>query len=443
MVAFSQAFQKLTSKTVVVIGDFMCDLYTKGKAKRVSPEAPVVVLNVESQERLAGGAGNVVFNLKSLGATVYPIGLLGNDDEGSSLLRLFNQAAIDTTGIVLSDQVQTIIKNRVIADSQHLVRIDLERPYIMEENLEDQMIEHLIRFVSKADIVAISDYQKGFLTEKILRACIETAKFYHIPVIVDPKGLDFSKYRGATLIKPNVQEAYQASKSSPSISVRDVAKKLLEEKYCEAYIITRSEEGMAYFSSSGEELYFPVEVKEVVDVTGAGDTALAMITLCLANGLKPDEMIPLANIAASIAVEKLGCAHVSLEQVASRLLELSINNKFVPAEGWDLFYSIIRNQQYQIFLLDEVERFDIENLEVLKKSLLKDPGLKKIIYLKKTKKNSIVLQILASYQEVDYILVDRMGIEKLIEKVPPETIEFVSPIQVTSLKLEDLFQVLV
>jgi D-beta-D-heptose 7-phosphate kinase/D-beta-D-heptose 1-phosphate adenosyltransferase len=425
MVDLSSAFQHLKEKNVLVLGDFMCDLYTKGKAHRVSPEAPVVVLNVEEQQRLAGGAGNVVFNLKTLGANVVPCGLLGEDAEGNYLKELFHKKGIETNGIFQSPTVSTIVKNRLIADFQQLIRVDFEKKYVLSEDLENQILDYIHRIIPLFHVVAISDYQKGFLTRRILREVIEKARSLGIPVVVDPKGNDFSKYKGATIIKPNAKEAYQAANLAEGATIEQVAAKLLDAGFSDGYIITRSEHGMAYFTNQ-EKKYFPVRVKEVVDVTGAGDTALAMITFCLANQLIIDHAIPLANIASSIAIEKIGCAHVALSEVAQRLLEFNLQDKFLPLEHLEAFKPVIKATPYCLYLLEEIESIDFQVLEALKKSLSKNTQFKNIVYFKKTKNTPLLLQILSSFQELDFILVDKLFVETLLEVAFPETIEIIS-----------------
>ncbi len=443
MVILAQAFKHLKTKQVLVLGDFMCDLYTRGKATRVSPEAPVVVLHVEEQHRLAGGAGNVVFNLKSLGAEVFPVGLIGDDDEGNHLLNLFQKKNIPTDGIFQSKSISTIVKNRMIAEFQQLLRVDFEKPYQIDPDLESKIIEYIEKIIPQFDVVAISDYQKGFLSKRLLACVIQTAKKFNIPVVVDPKGDDFSKYHGATIIKPNSKEAYIASKSSYVEPIQTVAKKLLALGHCQAYVITRSEHGMAFFSEGGEELYFPVQVKEVVDVTGAGDTALAMITFCLANSLTMVDAIPLANIASSIAIEKIGCAHVSLSEVASRLLELDLRDKYLSIDQLEAFKLIIKEYSYTFFFLEDMEGLDFQTLENLKNNLQKTDSFKKIVYCKKNKNSSLLLQILGSYPEVDYVLFDRNFVENLLETALPTQIVLISKDRESTIcKKSDLIAVL-
>jgi rfaE bifunctional protein kinase chain/domain len=439
MVALFEIFKHLKSKKILVLGDFLCDLYTKGVATRVSPEAPVVILNANEPQRLAGGAGNVVLNLLALGADVRPIGLLGEDFEGYHLRKTFEEKSISTEGIFHSKTVSTIVKHRFIADSQQLMRVDYEKIYQIDKELEDSIITKIASMMPGTSVVALSDYQKGFLTDRILNETIALAKEYKIPVIVDPKGKDFKKYQGATIIKPNFKEACQAANLSSQADINDVAKILLKMNVADAFIITRSEKGMAYFNSN-QASFFPVRVKEVVDVTGAGDTALAMICFCVANSVDIASTIELANIASSIAIEKIGCAHVALKDIASRILEFTTQSKYLPDGSLEALRTIIEKKPYQFYFIDEKEDVTLSFLENLKSTLSQEAGLKKIVYCDKKKNHSLFMQILASFDEVDFILVDKGFVKQLIETTPPSSIQRLSKGQVVDLKsLEDLF----
>jgi rfaE bifunctional protein kinase chain/domain len=426
MVELIQAVQNLKEKNILVLGDFMCDLYTKGKAHRVSPEAPVVILNVEELQRLAGGAGNVVLNLKTLGANVFPCGLIGEDEEGDALKKVFAEKSIPTEWIFQSDTVSTIVKNRLLADFQQLIRVDFEKKYHLDQKLEDAILKAILPKIKNFSVVAISDYQKGFLTLRILKEVIAEARRISIPVVVDPKGDDFSKYHGATIIKPNSKEAYHAAKLHESAPIQQVADHLLKMGNAESFIITRSENGMAYFTAK-EARYFPVRVKEVVDVTGAGDTALAMICFSLANNFSIDTAISLANVASSIAIEKIGCAHVGLEAVTSRLMEFNAKDKLVTFFDFESLKEAISTTSYHLYLIEKLEPHDFTLFETLKKSLKeKNDSFKKIIYLKKIENAPLVLQILAIFQEIDSIVMDRKVMEEMVKINFPKTFQIVS-----------------
>ncbi|MDE3055954.1 MAG: HldE protein [Verrucomicrobiota bacterium] len=313
------AFQKLGSFRALLLGDFLLDSYTTGKVGRISPEGPVPILEVTHEESQPGGAGNVALNLASLGGKVFALGRRGEDAVGEKLLALLRQGGVSPEGLLVQPDYRTPLKNRLIARGQQLLRVDYEKIEGISATFEEKVKQLIDRFIECVDIVAISDYGKGFLSRSLLSYAISAGKRRSLPVIVDPKGNDFSKYRGVTLLKPNAAEAYAAAHASSSVPLQEVASRIIQETDATWLLITRSEEGMSLFSAQGERMDFPVRSKEVRDVTGAGDTALAM--LCLGMGVKIplSEAIGLANIAAGIAVERVGCAQVSLKEVSERL----------------------------------------------------------------------------------------------------------------------------
>lgn len=306
-----------TQVRVLLVGDLLLDVYTKGKVERISPEAPVPILHVHSFERLPGGAGNVALNLKALGAEVSLFGRVGKDEAGRELLALLMEKGIDVQGVVIGKGVPTSVKNRFIAGGQQLIRTDYEviQPLFPEE--EGMILDALYKKLDEVDIVAISDYGKGCLTEEVLSFVIDEAGRRGIKVIIDPKGKNFAKYRGAYLIKPNTKEAYEAAHLSEAEPLDHAATILFHKTDMEYLLVTRSEKGMTLFSRDGGKEDFPVLQKEVLDVTGAGDTTLAALTYFEALGYPITESIELANAAASIAISKLGCVAVTLDQILS------------------------------------------------------------------------------------------------------------------------------
>lgn len=304
-------FQK---KNICVIGDFMLDSYTKGTVKRISPEAPVCVLKVKKQERLPGGAGNVALNCVTLGASVFACGRLGDDFASNYLQEALNQACIDTSCMVYEEGFETPVKNRFMAEYQQLLRVDFETEEPLSMAVHHEILQRLSTKISEFDLIVISDYNKGFFTKQLLKEIISLAKAHDIPVFVDPKGHDFTKYYGATLIKPNLTEAYLASSMDDKASLDEVAKKLIEEAACEYLLITRSEKGMSLFSKDKRK-DFDAIAKEVIDVTGAGDTVLATLATTYASGIDLDLCVKFANMAASCAIEKLGCVHVDKKRI--------------------------------------------------------------------------------------------------------------------------------
>lgn len=312
----------IKSKKILVIGDLMLDVYTFGDVVRISPEAPVPVLRVISESRRPGGAGNVILNLISLGMEVVAVGRVGNDVGGSTFLQEMAKEGVDARGIICDSSFQTPLKNRMIAAGQQIVRIDYEHSTPLSAQLEKEVVSTLPKLLNQVEMVAISDYAKGFLTPSLLAEVIKIAKCAGVPVIVDPKGRDFTRYRGATLIKPNYSEALDAAGLGHEATLDDVACRIFRDIDVETLMVTRSKEGISVFGRQGERQDFPARVHEIKDVTGAGDTVLAVVTAALANQLSLAEAAELANVAAGIAIKRVGCARISLDDLSHGLLEI-------------------------------------------------------------------------------------------------------------------------
>ncbi len=312
---------------VLIIGDLILDTYTVGKVGRISPEAPVGVVHVQSENAKPGGASNVALNLLSLGCDVHLMGRVGFDVPGRVLLETLEKEGVDVTSILSEEGLVTPHKNRVIADSQQIIRIDHEAVTPLNPIIEEQFIEMIPDLIRGKKAVALSDYGKGFFTARLLEAIIAEARANEIPVIVDPKGADFTRYKGATLIKPNQKEAYLAAHKTSSAKLEEVAATLIESCAIGWLMITRSQDGIALFNQQLERKDFAAQVREIQDVTGAGDTVLAMVTTALANGLSPEDACILANAAAGIAIEHIGCARVTLAELAKKMLTTNARNK--------------------------------------------------------------------------------------------------------------------
>jgi D-beta-D-heptose 7-phosphate kinase/D-beta-D-heptose 1-phosphate adenosyltransferase len=250
---------------------------------------------------------------------VVAMGRVGHDEFGEQLLESLQKSGAATHYIFKDPHFQTPVKKRMIAGNQQLLRVDYESVTDLTQTMEEKMKEHLEPLIRASAVVAISDYGKGLLTPSFLAYTIDTAQKYGIPVIVDPKGRDFTKYRGATLIKPNAMEAFQSVNAHLATPINEVATAILQNTGSEVLMITRAKEGISLFWKSGDRGDFPAQVKEVRDVTGAGDTVLAMVTVTLANRIDLKQGAVWANIAAGIALEHLGCARVTLAEIAERI----------------------------------------------------------------------------------------------------------------------------
>lgn len=292
---------------VLVVGDVMLDRYWHGKASRISPEAPVPVVRVANREDRPGGAGNVALNIAALGAAASLVGIVGADEAGDEL-RSRLQAAGVLCDFAVSSAAPTITKLRVIAQHQQLLRLDFEQDFGAEAvaSLEARTAALL----GGAQVLVLSDYNKGALQNT--RELIAAARARGIPVVADPKGSDFSKYQGATVITPNLSEfetIVGKCRTEEELSARGL--KLMAELNLEALLITRGEHGMTLLRPGHPELHMPTRAQEVFDVTGAGDTVVAVLAASLAAGHSLDDGTALANLAAGLAVGKLGTAAIS------------------------------------------------------------------------------------------------------------------------------------
>ena len=407
---------------VLVIGDFMLDTYTTGKVKRISPEAPVSVLHVEKEESLPGGAGNVALNLASLGAQVFAVGRVGFDNAGDELRESLSKEGVNVEGIIYQKGFKTPVKNRLIAESQQVIRVDFEMISDISEEMEEKLKDTLTYLLSQVEIVAISDYGKGLLTKSLLNMVINLAKSRGIAVIVDPKGDDFTKYAGATVIKPNLSEALAAAKLSPKASIEQVSEALLEKSQAEMILITRSEAGMSLFHKSGTSFNFPVRSKEVKDVTGAGDTVLAMISVALANQLDIKYAAQLANIAAGIAIEKLGCARITLSDMSERLLEFDVDNKIFDEEHLFALQQVLMGKKYIVLGLESHQGMSTAIFKSIRKLASRDQEMKLIVYIMDDKPDEEFVSLLSSLAEVDFIVLKCESLRNLCEVIHPHQV---------------------
>ena len=313
------ALERYPGLTVWVVGDLMLDEYVMGAVDRVSPEAPVPVVRVRETEQRLGGAANVARQVAALGAKVSLLGTLGQDGAGDDLLRLCAAAGIDTHGVVRSAQRRTTRKLRVLGHSQQLLRMDWEDASPCEAAVGTRMLEALA--AETPDAVILSDYAKGVLTPRIIAAIIERAG--KVPVVVDPKSRDFARYRGATTVTPNLRELELACGRSldptDAGSVAAAARPLIKAAGLSSMVVTLSEHGMLVVPAEGPPIAVPASRREVFDVTGAGDTAIAVPTLSLAAGTSLHAAARLANAAAGVSVGQVGAVAVDADSIRSEL----------------------------------------------------------------------------------------------------------------------------
>jgi len=301
----------------LVVGDVMLDRYWFGEVDRISPEAPVPVLAVRSEETRAGGAANVAHNLLALGAQSHLLSVVGDDDAGREIKRIIDQYGAQTS-LKIDPSIKTIVKLRMVAQNQQLLRADFEEKP-SEEVLAQCLVDYE-RALKGADVVILSDYGKGGLTH--VAAMIELANKYSVPVIIDPKGDDYSRYKNATLITPNFKEFEAvAGKTDSEKTFSEKAHQLRKDLNLGGLLVTRSEKGMSFFTKDNEQIDSPATALEVYDVSGAGDTVISLMALATVSNLTHTEKLKLANTVAGIVVGKLGTAVATIDEVINKLAE--------------------------------------------------------------------------------------------------------------------------
>ena len=304
--------QRLAQARILVVGDIMLDRFVRGKVERISPEAPIPVLVVAGETSMLGGAGNVVRNLATLGASVLFAGVVGDDPAGEALLRLLEGYPNVQSALVTEQGRQTSVKTRFVAGANHLLRTDSETLAPVTARSVALLLERLREFVAGVSLVMVSDYGKGVLTPDLLAALLDLAAASGVPVVVDPKGTDYTRYRGASIITPNRAELAAAARMTLGDEAAYVAaaKTVRETCAAQAVLVTRGEEGLSIYPAGGECRHIRATSQEVFDVSGAGDTVAAILSAGLAVGapLVPSAIV--ANIGAGIVVRKLGTAVV-------------------------------------------------------------------------------------------------------------------------------------
>jgi len=308
---------------ILVVGDLMIDKYLWGSSERISPEAPVPVININHENEVLGGAGNVVNNLTKLGAHVDIYSVIGDCTASSDIIELLSEIGVNTQNLIKQKNRILSKKTRIIASHQQVVRYDLESKDDIEYESEDKLINNLQNIIDYYEVILLSDYGKGVLTKKVTKTIIDLANSKGIKVLVDPKGHDYSKYSGAFLLTPNKKEASEITK----IDIKDnktlinAAKKLKTDLELKISLITLSEQGIAIYD---EDLRVkPTITKEVFDVTGAGDTVLASLGYALAFNSKIDDAVEFANLAAGVVVSKIGSATATMNEIIEH--ETSLN----------------------------------------------------------------------------------------------------------------------
>ena len=427
---------KLNKKpNILVIGDLMIDHYLWGSCDRISPEAPVQVVNVKKESSVLGGAGNVINNLVTLGSVVDVISVIGNDSVANELKSLLEKIDVPTSNLVVENNRKTSKKSRLIASQQQVLRYDMESIDDINENSHKQIIQTLEKNIDKYSSIILSDYGKGVLTTNLTKEIIKIANKNSIKVLVDPKGKDYSKYKGSYMLTPNKKEAMEATNIDikDESSLIEALKSLKTQCELEVSLITLSEQGIAIFDD--ELTIKPTVAREVYDVTGAGDTVIASIAFALGNNLDIKDAIYFANLAAGVVVGKIGSATTTLDEIYEYEYSLHKSNSTSHIKTFDEIKTlasklhsqgkkiVFTNGCFDILHVGHVKYLEVAKSygDVLILGLNADSSVRKL----KGPTRPINTQddrayILASLESVDYVVIFE-------EETPYELIKLIKP----------------
>ncbi|MDG1742088.1 MAG: bifunctional ADP-heptose synthase [Crocinitomicaceae bacterium] len=319
-------FNQFAEKRVLVLGDVMIDAYMRGSVTRVSPEAPVPIVNLTKTEERLGGAANVALNLLALGAQPILCSMVGSGANGSLFRSLMDKRGLTLDGIIQSDERKTTVKTRVIGNNQHLLRIDDEEVTSLTEHQENQVIDRVNQFIGSIDAVILEDYNKGVLTDRVIRAVIEMANKNDVLIAVDPKKDNFFSYENVTLFKPNLKELKEGLNvefdlATDKISFERAIDVLQEKLNNKISFVTLSEHGV-FVQSSSNKSYIPAHIRTISDVSGAGDTVISVATLCLAVGLAPQLIAEIANLSGGLVCEVSGVVPINKAQLMEEMVKI-------------------------------------------------------------------------------------------------------------------------
>lgn len=323
-----ELLKSFSGKRVLVIGDLMLDHYVRGKIDRISPEAPVPVLEVETEEYRLGGAANVALNLHALGAEVLTIGIHGADFAGERLRQLMQEQGLDISGLVLTPGRRTTLKTRMNAVNQQMLRIDYEDSSDLDESTGEQILNIFQGFLGSIDALIIEDYNKGLLTKDLIHKIIALSSAGGIPVAVDPKHKNFFEYSKVSIFKPNYQELQKnlGIKLETEADVFREAEALRERLNCSYLVLTRGSHGLYIFDGKSVPRHIPTFARDVYDVSGAGDTVISVLSLAYASGADIVTAATIANHAAGVVCGKLGTATATVEEILASCEDIDGNS---------------------------------------------------------------------------------------------------------------------
>lgn len=316
----NKIFSSFNKVNALIIGDLMLDSYYWGDVSRISPEAPVPIVGVRKKENRLGGAGNVAINIQAMGATPYLCGIIGNDDNGDKLVKLMQEKKLPVNGLIRVNDRPTTTKTRIISSNHHIVRIDEEVDEVISKADAGKLFAQVEKFISggKIGVIIFEDYDKGVISPTLIDKITNLANKHEIPTVVDPKKRNFLAYRNVTLFKPNLKELKEGVGADVSAKDMELLRRTVEvlrkKQEINIALITLSEHGV-YVNSDSEKKLIPAHIRNISDVSGAGDTVISVAALCCAVGLSPSDMAFLSNLAGGQVCEKSGVVPVNKEQL--------------------------------------------------------------------------------------------------------------------------------
>lgn len=323
MSRYQQIFKDFNRLRVLIVGDVMLDSYIWGVVERISPEAPVPVITVKQRDYRLGGAGNVVVNVHAIGATPLIVSLIGKDDASVKLRSCLKKLSISEEGLVASDTRPTTEKTRVIASHQHVVRVDEETDRLASAEEEKNIIECIASLLPTSDVVIFQDYDKGTITPKVISSTVELARKKNIPTVVDPKRRNFLAYENVTLFKPNLKELREGLKvdvSKPE-DIEKAVEQLKNKLQADGVMTTLSEKGV-YINYKNSKLLIPAHHRDIADVSGAGDTVVAIAAACVALGLDAKDVASLSNLGGGLVCQHVGVVPIDKTELLKEAEEL-------------------------------------------------------------------------------------------------------------------------
>lgn len=322
---WEKVFEQFNNLKALVIGDLMVDSYLFGKVERISPEAPVPVVQLDKRDFRLGGAANVALNLRALGAQVAIASVVGQDEMGDKLGALLRAEGIETEGLIGSAERRTTVKHRVIGNNHQMLRVDEEDLHNLSTKEEDALVSWMENDLKEVDVIIFEDYDKGVLGENLIARIIQLAKAKGIPTVVDPKKKNFLAYKEATLFKPNLKEIREGLNLNSTLSTNDEVKSAIQELYgilkSEQIMVTLSERGVM-ITNQQEWEHLPAHLRNISDVSGAGDTVVSVAALCLALGLPIRDIAFLANLAGGLVCEKVGVVPIEKTKLLEEAIKL-------------------------------------------------------------------------------------------------------------------------